>query len=60
MDSHWRPNQDRMIDDEDSLQLSEYCFNVCVELQPTIQGKNVDELNKSERTALEELERCVD
>ena len=49
-----------MIDDEDSLQLSEYCFNVCVELQPTIQGKNVDELNKSERTALEELERCVD
>ena len=48
-----------MIDDEDFVQLSEYCFNVCVALAPAIRGNNVDDLNKSVRGALEELEWCV-
>ena len=48
-----------MIDDEDSMQLSEYCFNVCATLENAIQGKNVGDLNKYVRMALEDLERCV-
>ena len=49
-----------MVADEDSLKLSEYCFNVCDVLKTAIQGKGVDDLNKSVRTALGGLERCVD
>ena len=48
-----------MIDDEDFVQLSGYCFDVCVALEPAIQGTNADDLNESVRMALEELERCV-
>lgn len=60
VDSDWRPNQDTGVDDEDSVQLSEYCFNVCAALQIAVQGKNVDDLNESVRAALGGLERCVD
>ena len=60
MDSHREPNQDKLIDDKDSVQLSEYCFNVCEVLKTTIQGRDADSLNGSVRVALEDLERCVD
>ena len=60
VDSHWEAKQDNMIHDEDSVQLSEYCFNVCMALETVIQRKNGDDLSKSVRIALEDLERCVD
>ena len=49
-----------MIDDNDSVQLSEYCFNVCEVLKDTIQGRSADNLNESVRAALEDLKRCAD
>ena len=49
-----------MIDNEDSVQLSEYCSNICSALETAIEGKNVDDLSGSVRVALEDLERCVD
>jgi hypothetical protein len=49
-----------MIDDRDSVQLSEYCFNICETLKTTIGGKDADDPNKLVRAALEDLERCVD
>jgi len=49
-----------MIDDKDSVQLSEYCFGVCRELKTVIQGRNVDTLDESARAALQDLGRCVD
>jgi len=48
-----------MINNEDSVLLSEYCFNVCQTLNATIQGKHADDLNESVRAALEDLGRCV-
>jgi len=56
---HWWANQDEMIDNEDSVQLSEYCFNACVALETVIQGKGMDDVGGSVRTALKVLERCV-
>jgi len=53
-------NQNEMIDNEDCVQLSRYCFNVCMALDTAIQGTNADNLNKSVKAALEGLERCVD
>ena len=47
-----------MIDDKDSVQLSEYCFSVCDVLKTAIQGR--DGLDESVRVALEDLERWVD
>ena len=49
-----------MIDDKDSVQLSEYCFNVCEVLKTAVQGRNADSLDESVRVALEDLERWVD
>ena len=49
-----------MIDDKDSVQLSEYCFDVCRELKTVIRGRNVDSLDESVRAALQDLGRCVD
>jgi hypothetical protein len=49
-----------MIDNKDSVQLSEYCFNVCETLKTAIQGRNADDLNGPVRAILEDLERCVD
>jgi len=50
-----------MIDDEDSVQLAGYCFNVCEVLGTATQGKdNTDDLHESVRTGLGRLERCVD
>lgn len=48
-----------MIGNKDSVQLSEYCFNVCELLKTAIEGKNADDLAESERKALEDLERSV-
>ena len=58
--SHWQPNQDKMIDNSDSVQLAEYCFNMCEALEPATEGGNVEDLNESARGALEDLDRCVD
>ena len=51
-----------MTDDKDSVQLSEYCFNVCGVVKAAIQGINAGDLNESVRMALalRDLERCVD
>lgn len=48
------------MDDEDSVQLSEYCFDACEALKTVIQGKNVDDINEPVREALEDLGRYVD
>ena len=48
-----------MIGNDDSLQLSEYCFNICVTLETAIRGKNMGDLSKYSRMALEDLERYV-
>lgn len=53
-------DQDKMIDNEDSVQLSEYCFDVCDVLNTAMRGKSRDDLNGSmEMKALEKLERCA-
>ena len=44
------------IGNEDSVQLSEYCFNMCEALKIVTQGVYLSEFM---RTKLEELERCV-
>ena len=49
-----------MADDKDSVQLSEYCFNVCEVLKAVVRGRNGDSLNESVVAALEDLEKCVD
>jgi len=48
-----------MIDDKDSEQLTEYCFNVCEVLKTVVQGRNTAGINESVRVAFEYLERCV-
>ena len=48
-----------MVDDKDSVQLSEYCFNVCEILRNTFRGKNASDVDESEKMAMEGLERCV-
>ena len=60
VNSHWWPNQDKAVDNKDSVQLSEYYLGVCEALEATIQGKNVDDLDESVRMALKNMERCVD
>ena len=52
-------DQDEMIDDDDSVRLSEYCFNICLALETAIQGKGAGGLNKYRKMALEDLERCA-
>ena len=59
-DSHRWPNQHKLIDNKDSVQLSEYCFNMCETVKTAIRGKGIGDLSESVRTALKELERCVD
>ena len=48
-----------MIDDNDSIQLSEHSFNACEVLNTVVQEKDADSLSESVRTALEDLGRCV-
>jgi len=45
-----------MIDDEDPVQLAEYCFNACRMLETIT---DTDDLDGSVRTGLGGLERCV-
>lgn len=49
-----------MIGDKDSVRLADYCFNICMALGTTLQGKDVDNLDGSVRATLDEVERCVD
>ena len=48
-----------MIDNEDSVQLSEYCFNVREVLKTVIQGSDVGGFDESVRMGLGDLERYV-
>ena len=48
-----------MIDNDDSMQLSEYCFNLCESLETVFQGMVVDDLNGYVRASLGSLERCA-
>ena len=54
------PNQDKMIKNKDSVDLSEDCFNMCEVLKTVIHGKDADDLSEPVMTALEDLGRCVD
>jgi len=49
-----------MADNKDAVQLAEYCFNVCDVVEAAIQGKNVNDLKQSARTALEDLGRYAE
>ena len=49
-----------MIDSNDSVQLSGYCFDVCEILRTVIQGRNPEDLSERVRMAVGDLERCVD
>lgn len=49
-----------MSDDEDSIQLSEYCFGVCEVLEMATQGESADDPDGFVWTALEDVETCVD
>ena len=49
-----------MIDNEDAVQLSEYCFTACETLKTVISGKKADELSEFVMAALEDLKRCLD
>jgi len=49
-----------MIENKDSVELSEYSFNVCEVLKTVIHGKTADNLSESVRVALENFGRCVD
>lgn len=42
------------------MELSEYCFNMCVTLKTAIQGKDADDLSEPARMGLKELERYID
>ena len=55
--SHWLSNQNKAAGNKDSVQLSEYCFNICKALETTIQGRGVNDLEESVRMGLEELQR---
>ena len=48
-----------MVGDNDSVQLSEYCFNVCEVLNIAIRRKDVNDIDESTTKALENLEGCV-
>jgi len=49
-----------MANNKDSVELSEYCFNVCEVLKTVIHGKDPDDLSEPVRTGLEDLGRYVD
>jgi hypothetical protein len=49
-----------MIDNEDAVQLSEYCFTTCETLKTAISGKNADDLGEFVIPALEDLKRYSD
>lgn len=49
-----------MIANKDSVQLSDYCFNLCEELETKIRRENTEEQNAFVGRAIDELGRCVD
>ena len=49
-----------MINDDVSVELSDYCFNVCEALNAAIQDKAKDRLNGSAQLGLEDLARYRD
>ena len=49
-----------MITDDDSVELSDYCFDVCEALNATIQEKTEDGLDGSTWPGLEDLTRYSD
>ena len=46
-----------MVANEDSVQLSDYCFDVCEVLKAAIQGRSTGSLSEATKTALEDLGR---
>ena len=46
-----------MIDDGDSVQWSEYCFNVCEALKNVVEGGYPGGFDER---VMEDLERCID
>ena len=49
-----------MAADNESVQLSDYCFNVCEALRMEVREKKTGDLNAFTRMALGGLERYVD
>ena len=52
-------NQDRINAHKETVQLSEYCFDVCEALKATIQEENTDDLGEFATTALGNVGRYV-
>jgi hypothetical protein len=50
-------NKDKMVNDEDAVQLSEYCFGASETVKAAVSGKNSDDLNESVKMALDDLRR---
>ena len=46
-----------MITDDDSIELSDYCFDVCEALDTAVQEKTKDGLNGSAQLGIEDLSR---
>ena len=53
------PDQEKAVVHEESVQLSDYCFEVCEALKVTIQEENADHLSAFARMALQDVGRCV-
>ncbi|KAF9789484.1 kinase-like domain-containing protein [Thelephora terrestris] len=52
--------KNRLIDNEDAMQLSEYCFDTCDGLKTAILGQNtLNDLDEPLKIALEDLERVM-
>ena len=51
--------QDRINAYKETVQLSDYCFDVCEALKATIQEENTDDLGEFTTTALEDVGRYV-
>ena len=52
------PDQDEMIANDDTVQLSGYCFGVCEALKATTYG-DAGDLDRFATMALDDLGRCV-
>lgn len=49
-----------MVTNKDSVQLADYCFNVCWTLKTAIGVESEGDLDESGRIALNDLQKCVD
>ena len=60
VDPHWCHNQNKLSHNKDSVELSEFCSNMCETLKTAMQGKGGDDLSEPASMGLKELERYID